>query len=888
MFITLCYMYLWVRFHKCYSVLIRSRLSALRSDRSLSFIRSASVNSIPPRQQSPLSPEDNIFLQLGDKAVTLTDLQVCDDLITWTVLPGASVVCGPQGENISFIIEAVGHSGSHDISNEKVLKWSDVCIPLACSPGQPFRAVAQASVDDFSRLGVAFLEDRLQLDKGLVPARIVPIVLHESTVSELIQRPEESLKLCHTHAVNGQLLPCHTIPRLQHPQCCDLPLTPHAEQKSEEQQGTGQSCVIPDQGPDPDEHVDIHGHHLHLSSCHECLELENSTILSVKYASAENVSDYDDSLHLDSGDDAMDDFEHDVSSFKSKGRGPDHDNKLPNVLVYTNGSKERFHAVQRILTECLNMEKYTIYSLEPQQAVGEPWMDNTRLLVLAEEETLSPQLHTQFLNYLSRGGRVLGLASSLCPTGLALEKREHLYGRVHRLCFTREDNTELEASVLASGKVFVRDVPGQGKMELWGELKDGPHQKGAVIISVTHEEHGGEAVMCQVHLEKCPATEDLADVRINNAVHHQILEEILTSLGLSCQQNLTPAPSPVYLLATSQEAKSKFLQWLNTHTNQNGLLMTPKANLRVASCADLHNCTLQQDSSLFLVTDYPESQIWDHFCLETYRSNLSTSRLGHTMLYADVVSSTMDLIEGLNLRLPEDAGLIVIAGQQSQGRGRGRNAWLSPAGCAMFTLCVQVKLSSRLGQKISFLQHLVALAVIEAVRTIPGYQDIDLRVKWPNDIYYSNLVKLGGVLVTSTVMGATFHLLIGCGFNVSNSDPTACINDFIQQYNIQHNCNLQPLSCAQLIARTVNCLEALMDRFQQGGPDAVLPMYYKRWLHSGARVRLWSEDGLEAEVVGLDSNGFLQVHSKEEGIVSVEPDGNSFDMMKNLVVIKQH
>lgn len=53
-------------------------------------------------------------------------------------------------------------------------------------------------------------------------------------------------------------------------------------------------------------------------------------------------------------------------------------------------------------------------------------------------------------------------------------------------------------------------------------------------------------------------------------------------------------------------------------------------------------------------------------------------------------------------------------------------------------------------------------------------------------------------------------------------------------------------------------------------------------------MHLWSEEGDEAEVVGLDSNGFLQVHSMKQGIVSVEPDGNSFDMLKNLVVIKQH
>lgn len=54
--------------------------------------------------------------------------------------------------------------------------------------------------------------------------------------------------------------------------------------------------------------------------------------------------------------------------------------------------------------------------------------------------------------------------------------------------------------------------------------------------------------------------------------------------------------------------------------------------------------------------------------------------------------------------------------------GRGGNAWLSPLGCAMFTLQVQVELSSKLGQRIPFLQHLAALAVVEAVRTLPGYQ----------------------------------------------------------------------------------------------------------------------------------------------------------------------
>lgn len=91
MLITLCYVYLWVRFHKCYSVLIRNSLCRLNSS-SFSFSLCAGSGSssastpsavlpgelhaaAPTRSSSP-QLEDNIFLQLGDKAVYVTEPQV--------------------------------------------------------------------------------------------------------------------------------------------------------------------------------------------------------------------------------------------------------------------------------------------------------------------------------------------------------------------------------------------------------------------------------------------------------------------------------------------------------------------------------------------------------------------------------------------------------------------------------------------------------------------------------------------------------------------------------------------------------------------------------------------------------------------------------------------
>lgn len=74
-------------------------------------------------------------------------------------------------------------------------------------------------------------------------------------------------------------------------------------------------------------------------------------------------------------------------------------------------------------------------------------------------------------------------------------------------------------------------------------------------------------------------------------------------------------------------------------------------------------------------------------------------------------------------------------------------------------------------------------------------------------------------------------LFSGCGFNVSNSNPTVCINDLVLQHNREHGCGLDALAPAQLIARSLTLLERFMADFQMHGPHALLPLYYKRWVH---------------------------------------------------------
>ncbi|XP_004697389.1 biotin--protein ligase isoform X1 [Echinops telfairi] len=727
------------------------------------------------------------------------------------------------------------------------------------------------------------MEDRLQMDNGLIPQKIVSVHFQDSALKDLKGQTSDK----HAQAMQPHPEPpTETMPEpdaAAHAGKDDPQLL-----REEPKQGLGSGS-----GADPGEESDrgagsTEHHGLHLFSCHECLELETSTIESIKFASAENIPDlpYD---HSSSSESVADE-----PSADREGRRVTTTGKVPNILVYVGpDSKEaqgRCQHVQAMLADCVDTERYTIYHLWEDSALSDPWLDNCLLLVLATPEPVPSTLDQKVIAYLTQGGKVLGLSSSFTCGGLQVASKGPPQKTVQNLLFCGTERNEVRLSVLSSG-CFYEESPGDtlGLGKLQGHLDN--VDKDRMIVQVPFGPLGGEAVLCQVHLELPPSSvviqthEDFNLLKSSNSRRYDVLKEILTALGISCDTRQLPPLTPLHLLLAAEESQGALMQWLETHVGPEGVITSSKCSLKfVSSCPPDTEIT---PSSLPVVTD-SEHFSSEHFDLEIYRHNLQTQHLGKTILFAEVTSTTMTLLEGLMFKTPQEMGLIAIAVQQTQGQGRGRNAWLSPVGCAISTLLVSIPLKSQLGQRIPFVQHLMSVAVVEAVRSLPGYEDINLRVKWPNDIYYSDLMKLGGVLVNSTLMGETFFILIGCGVNVTNSNPTICINDLIMDHNKQHGTDLKPLRTDLLVARAVTQMEKLINTFQDRGPNGVLPLYYKYWVHSGQQVRLGSEEGPVVSIVGLDDSGFLQVHRAGGEVVTVHPDGNSFDMLKNLILPKQH
>jgi biotin---protein ligase len=81
----------------------------------------------------------------------------------------------------------------------------------------------------------------------------------------------------------------------------------------------------------------------------------------------------------------------------------------------------------------------------------------------------------------------------------------------------------------------------------------------------------------------------------------------------------------------------------------------------------------------------------------------------------------------------------------------------------------------------------VSLAAVQAVQAAAtarlgpidsSSSPLDVRIKWPNDIYARGL-KLGGVLCHSSYKDRVFHVVMGVGLNLANRSPTTCVDQLL-------------------------------------------------------------------------------------------------------------
>ena len=230
--------------------------------------------------------------------------------------------------------------------------------------------------------------------------------------------------------------------------------------------------------------------------------------------------------------------------------------------------------------------------------------------------------------------------------------------------------------------------------------------------------------------------------------------------------------------------------------------------------------------------------------------------------YFDTIGSTNDYAAYWAQHAPPDLS-VVLADEQTAGRGRAGRQWLTPRGAALAISVIL--LPDRLNpDALSLMNGLGALAVSDALTYAYGLSPV---IKWPNDVLL-NGVKVAGVLPESDWVGDRLQgVVLGMGINVSRAAippaglvnfPAGCVEEHVEKAVVRGR-----------LLREI--LSALIVRIEHLGTPSFLEAWEARLAFRLENVQVIPSAGtpVEGRIAGLTCEGHLRlVVGMEEQVFS--------------------
>jgi BirA family biotin operon repressor/biotin-[acetyl-CoA-carboxylase] ligase len=196
-------------------------------------------------------------------------------------------------------------------------------------------------------------------------------------------------------------------------------------------------------------------------------------------------------------------------------------------------------------------------------------------------------------------------------------------------------------------------------------------------------------------------------------------------------------------------------------------------------------------------------------------------------------------------------GLVVLAGQQTSGRGRHGRAWASPAGNLYASVLLRVEGPLAASAQLSFV---AGLALADALsRHAPA--GIEPRLKWPNDVLIGR-AKVAGILLESVgkANGAdAASIIVGTGVNIVSSPPDTPYpaTSLVEQ-------GFAAITPRALLGAYLGALDGWLQQWREAGFAGVRTAWCARGLGLGERIRLRLErEELLGRFVDVTTGGAL-------------------------------
>lgn len=233
---------------------------------------------------------------------------------------------------------------------------------------------------------------------------------------------------------------------------------------------------------------------------------------------------------------------------------------------------------------------------------------------------------------------------------------------------------------------------------------------------------------------------------------------------------------------------------------------------------------------------------------------LRAALVGCSVHYLESVGSTNAVLRSMAASgAPE--GTVVVADEQTEGRGRAGRAWFSPPGVGLW---LSVLLAPRLPpRELVPLSMVTAVSVADALRRDFG---IDARIKWPNDVYAGGR-KLGGILLESLqgAGGPVEWVVVGIGLNV-NLDAGDLPPDIASTAVSMRMLLKRPVSRLEVLRTILDGFDEDWARFEREGFGGFRERCVALSTVLGRSIEVVSDAGtIQGTAVDLTSDGALVV-----------------------------
>ncbi len=253
------------------------------------------------------------------------------------------------------------------------------------------------------------------------------------------------------------------------------------------------------------------------------------------------------------------------------------------------------------------------------------------------------------------------------------------------------------------------------------------------------------------------------------------------------------------------------------------------------------------------------------FDVERFRRLLRTHVLGQTCYDFEVVSST-NAVAFARGCLGDPEGTIVLADEQTGGRGQGNKVWISPPGCNLY---VSVLLRpSIVPTQAPLISLLAAVALVDTLRQ----EGVVCGIKWPNDVFIQGR-KVAGILAEmETHHDAVQFVVLGIGVNVNMTqeelrEHLGAIADTATSVRVA----LGREHCREgLLAELLGNLEQWYSRFIAHRETVLQEAWEARSATHGRRLSARTAEATwEGTAEGIDEAGRLRLRQDDGALVTL-------------------